>query len=311
MPEQWYAIVNSASGSASREAEAALAEAFSQLGRALSFAQAGAQEANKLAYEAALSGVDGIVACGGDGTVMRVVNGILKARIDVPLGILPLGTANIIARSLDLPLEQEAAIKNLLRSSERRIDLGMCNGEAFALGAGLGVAERFVTRTNDDLKRAIGPMAYLVGLLKELGSSRIQFRIDCNGKVHQLSGVACIVANAAGLGNGLKLVEEASVEDGLLDFAVIKNLRPMDAIRLAFKGIKGQVTRDWVVEHFQAPAAVISSAPPVPIQMDGDLRSQTAPFDVRVLPLRLRLLAPTRPQSAKSTPSVASRVSLE
>ncbi|RYG21692.1 diacylglycerol kinase, partial [bacterium] len=83
---------------------------------------------------------DTIVACGGDGTVRVVVNAMVAANSGARLGIVPLGTANIIARAMGLPQDPAEALNTAMTGEERQIDVGLCQGEAFLLGCGLGLA---------------------------------------------------------------------------------------------------------------------------------------------------------------------------
>ncbi|AIE87043.1 Transcription regulator [Fimbriimonas ginsengisoli Gsoil 348] len=231
---------------------------------------------------------DGLIVAGGDGTVMEAVNGLMRYRIDVPLAIVPTGTANFVARALDVPQDASEALAIAMAGSIRRIDIGQCGTRFFALGVGLGLAERFVTATEEGEKRRLGPWAYLLTLIREVRTPNAVFVLERpDGTKEQLEGVAMVVANAAGLGNGHAISREVLPDDGLLDVVILHRLSSIDACRLAIRALGGNLTRDRVVTHRQGREFTLHSRPKVPIQIDGDDVPQTLPLRVTIHPLSL------------------------
>ena len=235
---------------------------------------------------------DVVVACGGDGTVRLVVNALVKAESEAALGIVPLGTANVIARALGLPKEPEEALGIAVGTEERRIDVGICHGEAFLLGCGLGLAERFVTTVGHDEKAKLGPIAYLKKLLEERKSPPVEFQVEGPKSTMTLAGVGLIVANMAQLGPSVRPMKEVSPEDGRLALILIRHAGLLDMVRLGLRGLFGHAEKDSALDLIPIEQCRISSRPKVPIQIDGDAVEQEAPFEFSVLPSWLRVRVP-------------------
>lgn len=237
---------------------------------------------------------DVVIACGGDGTVRRVVNALIAAKSDAALGIVPLGTGNVIARALGLPLEQEQALEVALDENERRIDVGWCHEEAFLIGCGLGLAERFVTQVGYEDKRRLGAAAYLRKLMAERHAPRVTFCVDFGDRTERMQGVGLIVANLAQLGPSIRPLKEVKPDDGRLGVIVLRHSGFWALLRIGLFGLFGRAAHDPAVELRTARSCRVSSDPKVPIQIDGDEWDQKDPFEFSVLPERLRVRTPVQ-----------------
>ena len=237
---------------------------------------------------------DLVVACGGDGTVRIVVNALIAAKSDARLGIVPLGTANIIARAMGLPQDPADALKVALAGEERSVDVGLCQGEAFLLGCGLGLAERFVTTVGHAEKVRLGPLAYIKKLLSERDAPIVEFCIERENGSLTMRGVGLIVANMAQIGPNVKPVAEVSPVDGRLGLILIKQSGLWDFLRLGVRGLLGNASADEALDIVSVRGCRVSSKPKVPIQIDGDAVEQEAPFEFQVLPRRLAIRVPSK-----------------
>lgn len=237
---------------------------------------------------------DLVVACGGDGTVRSVVNAMIASESDAKLGIVPLGTANVVSRVFGIPEDAEDALGVVLGAGERQTDVGLCHGEAFLLGCGLGLAERFVTAAGHEEKRRLGPLAYVKRLLEERKAPINTFCIESAGGTLTMLGVGLVVANVAQLGPRIKPLGEdkAAPDDGRLSLIVLRRASGWDLVRLALKGLFGRASEDSALEYMPIGKCRVSSEPKVPIQIDGDPVEQQAPFDFDVLPSRLTIKIP-------------------
>lgn len=289
--QKWALVLNERSGSADEHVRPAIEAALRADGREWTPVEVGEGEsaASKLG---ALKGgdIDGILVAGGDGTVMEAVNGIMRHGLDVPIAIVPTGTANFVARALEVPQDPAEAIAIATAGTVRRIDVGQIGDRYFALGVGLGLAERFVTATEDAEKRRLGPWAYLLSLIREVRTPRTTFMLDTDLGELRFYGMAMVVANTAGLGKGHTLSDEVRPDDGLLDVVVLRRLGPIDAARLAVRALRGDLTRDEAVLHHQFKEFVLRSEPKVPIQIDGDEVAQELPLRVQVHPKGLQVM---------------------
>lgn len=192
------------------------------------------QNATRIALE---QRVDLVIAVGGDGTV-RAVTEVLRSA-DVPLAIVPAGTANLFARNLGLPIGDLAASARIAFSKvERAIDVGVVTivrnsaepdeEHAFVVMAGLGIDARMVKNTSKSMKRAVGWLAYVGGItrsLPQMRALRLRYRLD-DAPEQSLSAHSLIVGNCGGLTGGFLLMPDAHPDDGILDIAALRPRGP-------------------------------------------------------------------------------------
>jgi len=137
-----------------------------------------------------------VVACGGDGTVSAVAGALVGT--DIPLGVIPCGTANAFAAALAIPTDLAAACAVLLAGASRRIDTALCNGSPMVLLAGLGFEAGMVNRANRELKTRFGALAYvLAGAQQLLSQQPFSARLTIDGTTQELEAAAITVANVA------------------------------------------------------------------------------------------------------------------
>ena len=224
-------------------------------------------------------GVDLVFACGGDGTVMAVVSGL--ARSDVPLGVLPAGTGNLLARNLSLPDDLETAVFTGLTGDDRPVDLGRVSaddlpeGYHFAVMAGMGFDAALVSDAPTLLKETLGWPAYFVSGFRHLfdRSMRVSLRID-NGPPLRRRAHTVLVGNVGRLTAGLLLLPDAQPDDGVLDVVVIAPGGLIGWVRVASRVLlrqrHGVGPHRRAVEHFTARRVEIVSERSEPRQLDGD-----------------------------------------
>lgn len=255
----------------------------------------------KLAQQAIEAGARDIVACGGDGTIMSVVNGIAKSQTesghnDCTLSIVPGGTANLVATALQIPIDIEAAIACAAGQTcdERTIDLGRCEQYYFVLGAGIGLTERLVSKTSSKEKEKLGKLAYVKSMLGDLGvrPHRIRFKLD--GRRSKLTrGVAVVVANAGTIGGKLEFAPQAKMDDGVLDLCILHSFGFRDLVRMIWHSLTGQLERDRSISFYQAKRIEILTEPPQRIQIDGEPEEDLKlPLVCEVVPSALRVRVP-------------------
>lgn len=251
------------------------------------------------AQRALASGADMVVAMGGDGTVNEVVQAL--AYQEVPLGIIPTGTVNILAREINLPLEPLAAIDALVAGAPRTIDLGKANGRYFTSMVGLGYDAEATLQLLPQLKAWSGQLAYWVAAFRTYQRHRaVRARLvltDETGKVRRLRRlVYMMVVSNGGLyaGGVLKFSPDANMADGVLDACIIRSGRWYRALfhgLLTFLGRLHQVTD---VEFFRATSMHFKSSRPFPYQLDGDPAGHS-PVTIEIAPAALRVVAPVMP----------------
>jgi diacylglycerol kinase family enzyme/membrane-associated phospholipid phosphatase len=223
-------------------------------------------------------GVDVVLACGGDGTVMAVVSGV--AGSGVPLGVLPQGTGNLLARNLDLPDDLETAVLTGLLGDDRPVDVGrvwaadLPEGYRFAVMAGMGFDAALVADAPEGLKRALGWPAYVVSGVRHMFDRpmRITLRLD-GGEPLSRRPRTVLVGNVGRLQGGLLLLPDARPDDGVLDVVLVATSGPVGWLRVVGRVLlrrrKGFAKRPSL-EHFTACRVEIESDRPQPRQLDGD-----------------------------------------
>ena len=174
----------------------------------------------RLAREAVHSGVDLVLASGGDGTVTACVGGV--AGSGIPLGVLPCGTGNLLARNLGLPLSLDQALTVALTGSDRRLDVGMANGRPFVVMAGIGFDAEMLRGASEELKTRVGWAAYALSAVRHLGDrpARVTLRAD-GGPPRRGWASGVIIGNVGSLQGGVRLLPDAVPDDGVLDVAVL------------------------------------------------------------------------------------------
>ena len=282
-------IFNPRSGSVDKETKSDLRESLEQSGRQFQmYIVEEGMDAETLALESIKAGSKQLLASGGDGTVMAVINAILKSGEDVVLSLSPGGTANLIAAALEIPSDVDEALKIALNGSEKRVDVGKCGDKYFALGVGVGLAEKLVSGTDEETKDKLGRIAYALAALKEMGTPARAYHLVGPGGPRTVHGVGIAVVNVGGIGGRIRFAPEGKVDDGLLDVCVLRRLGIWDAIRLASKALLGGLEDDRAVDYYQWPGVQIATEG-LFLQIDGESVEDLTPVEITVIPEAVRV----------------------
>ena len=176
-------------------------------------------------------GVDLVIAAGGDGTVRAVAAGLRGS--GVPLGIVPQGTGNLLARNLGVPLtDLRASVRVALTGGDKPIDVGIAeltraggaaSAHTFLVMAGIGIDAAMIANTNPQLKKRVGWLAYIDGGLRSLNSRKFQIHYRMQGHQRHSAHVNSILAGNCGvLPGNMELMPDASLDDGELDIALLQ-----------------------------------------------------------------------------------------
>ncbi len=247
-----------------------------------------------LAAEAAAEGYDLVIAAGGDGTINCVVNGLGDS--GVPLGIIPLGTGNVLAHHLGIPVNSiEGAIQVLYEARVASIDVATVNGRRFLLMAGFGFDAAVVEAVSPKVKDVLGTMAYAPAVLQQLlryAPTRFRLTLD-EGAICEIKAYAVIVANCGTYAYNFRIAPEAAIDDGLLDVLVFEAEKG-STLHLIGQALDSLLERRLLgtdLIYFRSARVRVESDPPVRMQTDGDVFCET-PVDIEVLPGALKLLVP-------------------
>jgi len=262
---------------------------------------------------AALDGADLVVAVGGDGTVRGCAEGL--AGTGVPMGIVPHGTANLLAKTLGIPAHPKAALATALgtggtidaagtpgagtaarpgsgaASRDRLIDLATADGAPFTAMAGMGLDAAVVAGTR--LKHQFGWLAYAVSGATHLAAppTRFTIRLDGNPPIER-EARSVVVGNSGLLPGGFSLFPDARLDDGLLDVGVLAPHGPFGWTRLATRVLTHSRHQDRMLERFQARTIEITACGTLPREVDGEVITPGRTLTVRVEPGALTIRVP-------------------
>ena len=243
----------------------------------------------ELAKRALAEGASLVVAWGGDGTVNEVA--AVLAGSSVPLGIVPGGSGNGLARELGLSRNPEVALATAFTAAERRIDAGVLGGRVFVNVGGLGFDARIAARFNEAGGRR-GLTDYLRLTVRELWRYRpAHYRIEHDGG--RYTGAALIVAAANGrqYGNGAWIAPRARPDDGRLDLVIVESTSPLGNLWRARRLFDRSLLEDPGVRSAQATTARVETDEPVELHVDGEPAGTACQVDVGIRPGALRVRA--------------------
>jgi YegS/Rv2252/BmrU family lipid kinase len=281
------------------------------------------------AREAAEQGVDLIIAAGGDGTVRAVAEGLQDA--EIPVGLIPLGTGNLFARNLDIPVNDIPAAASLafagedrpvdvLRARVRRPD-GSTENEVSLVMSGIGFDAAMIANTDPDLKKRVGWLAYVDAGIRAIPNSapfRVAHRMD-GGRTHRSRVSSVLIANLGYLPGNIELIPEASIDDGRLD---VVRLQPRgfwgwlmvwrkvawenrvlrkSALGRQLIDLTGGNKRREVVYSSGSTIDIVIDGGPEEFEIDGEERGQitAARFTIDPKALVVRVAEPPKPKTAE------------
>ncbi len=250
----------------------------------------GPKEAGRIA-RAAGRDHDVIIAIGGDGTVNEVVQGMVFS--DTPLGIIPGGTGNDFARSLQIPNRPEQAVDIILAGQTRRIDVGKVNDTYFANNIGFGFDAAVNITANTMNSRTGGLSLYLCALVRTLGRYRpVQLTITMNDRTVDQETFLLSIGNGTTCGGGFKLTPHAKLDDQLLDVTLLKPL-PLASLLWHFpKVFLGTIGRVSYASRERTTELTIRSNGTVPIHVDGEIfPGNDGNYKVSIVPRALTVIA--------------------
>jgi len=257
-------------------------------------------DARRLAAEAVRDGFDLIVAAGGDGTVNEVLNGIGDAPDGFALarlGVLPLGTVNVFARELKLPLKVGQAWEVLQRGRELKIDLprvefsanGVRQARYFCQLAGAGLDARAIELVDWQHKKQIGPLAYILAGLKALREKKPEITVHANGQ--NATGELVLVGNGRLYGGSFAIQPQADLRDGRLDICVLPRVNWTALLRSA-PGLllHGKLPAN-IAQHLNSETFELTSESAAAFELDGE-RVGKLPVTFSIERAKLRVVVP-------------------
>jgi diacylglycerol kinase (ATP) len=236
-----------------------------------------------------------IVAVGGDGSVHEATNGIMRAKGDAMLGVIPSGTGNDFAKAAGITLDWEHATRLLTEriaagEHPRCVDVGKMNDRYFANGAGVGFDAR-VTRIARSYRLPIGDFVYLLAIFRGMaeGIETPHMRISTDNNVHTGPITLANVASGPWIGGMFNIVPTAKNDDGKFDLLIVEPVSRPRILALLPKLMSGRHMDEKEVTHEAVTRILIESEEPVDSHLDGEMQPMQKRFEIELLPGALSL----------------------
>ena len=239
---------------------------------------------------------DIVASMGGDGTLNEVINGLLKADLDIPLGYIPAGSTNDFARSMHLSKNLETAVKNILTCGEKKIDAGLFNDRYFGYISSFGAFTRTSYATSQRVKNVLGGrLSYLLNGMTELAKIRSEHMlVETNGKTYEGDFIFGAVTNSTSVGGVLKydsrLVDKS---DGRFEILLIR--QPHNPVQL-FSVIKSLITGIFTDNPYlvfdRSDKFSVFPCSRTDWSLDGEYAYTTGCSEIRCLKRKIRFICP-------------------
>ncbi len=232
---------------------------------------------------------DLILVAGGDGTVAEVAGVLVETR--VALGLLPVGTGNLLARNLGLPLDLGEALDRIADSGRDRIDVLQAEGRYFTVMVGLGFDAAMMRETDDTSKARFGWLAYLGGGVRALRRTpRRRYSISLDGRPDvRITALAVMIGNVGQLQGGMAVLPDADPRDGRLDVVVLAPRTWRDTVGLLARVVRGNLRTSPRTRMFQGRTVTVRVDKAVAAEFDGDYAGEISELTVTVRPKALTL----------------------
>lgn len=244
------------------------------------------EEIRSLVRQAKADNVDLILAAGGDGTISLVADAVVGT--DLPLGILPLGTGNLLAKELKNPVRLEKALELITSEDWQpfKMDVIKADGHHYLMNISAGVSSRVMKDTRSEEKQRYGIFAYLGHFFQQLLGLKLQrFEITCDeDRTSSFMASEVLVTNGRTIAlDPLEWADDIYINDGKLDLFIIRAANGFDILRFIISIFSKTTWRNPIVHHIPINhTCKINAANPLPVQADGDAVGQT-PINIKVL----------------------------
>jgi diacylglycerol kinase (ATP) len=234
---------------------------------------------------------DLVIVYGGDGTVTDVAATLQGT--DMPMGILPGGTANVMAKELGIPQYTAEALNVFAQGAYqcRTIDMGLVNGKPFLLRVNLGIMADMVLDANRELKEKVGQLAYGITAMKTVANAdSVHYKLEIDGNVIEQSGVSLTVTNSGNIGIGdYALQPDISISDGFLDVLLMKDTSLLSMLKIASCTLLQTETEALL--HYKCREVTITMEHQQRFICD-DHEEHSSELKITVLPSAIKIITP-------------------
>lgn len=253
------------------------------------------RKAPDMARRALAEGAELLFVWGGDGTVQRCVDAVAGRSVD--LAILPAGTANLLANNLRIPINLRGAVDVGLNGDNRRLDVGVFNGERFAVMAGVGFDAVMMRDADGELKNHLGRVAYVWSGVRATHVKPRRVRVEVDGTTWFKGKASCVLLGQMGtLASGVVAFKDAKPDDGLLEIAVVTAENALQWARVLGRLVLDDAKHSPLAEMTQGRKVNITLDRPTTYELDGGARKATRKIRARIEPGAITVRVPTAEQ---------------
>ncbi|MGB7444459.1 MAG: YegS/Rv2252/BmrU family lipid kinase [Coleofasciculaceae cyanobacterium] len=253
------------------------------------------KDAGQLTKEALEHGAEAIIASGGDGTLSSAATALVGT--NVPLGVIPRGTANAFAAALGIPNQIEAACRTILARNIKSVDTARCNGKPMVLIAGIGLEADMVENASREAKNRWGILAYVMSGIQQLRElEQFEAIIEADGDTFSVNAAAITVANAAPPSSILAQGPAGiAFDDGLLDLTILAPENWTGVIAASYHllhtALREEAAEREDIGYLQARRIKLTTNPPRKFTLDGEIIG-TTPIEIECVPHGLTVFVP-------------------
>ena len=245
---------------------------------------------------------DLVIVCGGDGSVSSAAVAVMESGL--PMGIIPMGTANDLARTLNIPTDLLRAADVIVRGGTRVIDVGTVNGHAFFNVASIGLSSELAQGLDPALKKRFGRLGYALAALKVLtGAAPFEARITEKGEAIEVETYQIAIGNGRHYGGGIIVEETAAIDDGHLDLYSLE-MTNLWKLALMLRSFRSGTHGAWrEVRTARCVEFDIETNETMPVNTDGEIVTST-PAHFKVHPMAISVFAPVTVHMPGRTPAI-------
>jgi YegS/Rv2252/BmrU family lipid kinase len=254
----------------------------------------GPGDAIQFAKAAVKEGIDALAVYGGDGTLREAISGLIGS--EIPLAILPGGSANVMATELGIPTDLKEACGLMIHGplETKAIDVGQFDKRYFVVGISLGFVADIVKGTDRESKNKMGIFAYFLSAAAALRKTKkAAYHLKIDGQERETQGLMCLITNTGNLGfSNISFDKHIDVSDGFLDVVVVRkaNLSLLKLMVVTFLKRERPDNLE-LVEHWQGKEISVSSSPKQTVQCDGEILEKI-PLHIKIIPGAIKVLVP-------------------
>jgi len=267
------------------------------------------RKAPKAVRRAVKKGARLIFIWGGDGMVQRCIDGLARTKKKVDIAILPAGTANLLATNLGIPTELADAVRVGLGRGRRKLDVGVANGERFAVMAGAGFDALIMRDVDSSRKKRLGRLAYFRSSVRAMRAKAVGMKVRVDGTTwFEGKASALLLGNVGTITGGFKVFPDAADDDGRLEVGVVTARSVWQWARVLSRVAGGRPERSPFVEMTRGKKVVLHLSRPLAYELDGGARASAKRLKVRVVPGAITVRVPRRaPSEGNQDPGAGRR----